>query len=268
IVPYFYFFAPKARKASIEYWKNIRPLYGPLKIRLMVLKHFYRFGTLLLDRQYQKLYPHLVFKHEEKGFSNIAKSIEKNTPLILVGAHVGAWEMAIVNLADHNVLNKIKTVQFEFNQVAVPKHQILVNQIDSPIFDIREQLNEGKVVGMLADRPINNSHVLIPFLSKLFPFDTTSFRVAAATNAELAFFFSFKQKDNKYKFICTKPKYYKYDTATNKNDQLILWLKEFSETLEGLLNEHPDQWLNFYPAWSCEPVLLNTHSPNKVSTAS
>ena len=210
----------------------------------------------------------MVFDHEEKGFLNIAQRIESKTPLILVGAHVGAWEMAIVRLADHNVLNKVKTVQFEINRMERTEHQILVNRIENPIFDIREQLNEGKVIGMLADRPINTSYVLTPFFNKLFSFDTTSFRVAAATNVELAFFFAFKKKDNAYEFICTKPKYYKYDRTIDKNEQLTLWSKEFSETLESLLNEYPDQWLNFYPAWSCEPVLLNTQNPNKGPTAS
>ena len=265
IVPYFYIFAPKARKASIEYWKNIKPTYGPFKTRVAVLRHFYKFGTLLLDRVYQRLHPTMAFDHEEKGSSYIYQNIENGTPLILLGAHVGAWDMATVNFSDHNVLNKIKTVQFEFEKTKKVEHQILVNKVKNPIFDINEQLCKGKVLGMMADRPINTNYVLIPFFKKLFPFDTTSFRIAAATKTKLAFFFAFKQ-NNKYVFICTEPKHYMYAQTTDRDKQLASWLEEFALNLEKLLEEHPEQWLNFYPAWSYEPVLLSTQKANDLLT--
>jgi len=58
-------FAPKAKKASLEFWQVIKPKDTFLKRRMRVLNHFFMFGTILLEKIYlQSLLPlpHLFAK--------------------------------------------------------------------------------------------------------------------------------------------------------------------------------------------------------------
>ena len=49
VVPYFVPFAPKGTKASWWYWRHIHHK-SRLKAMLMVLKHYYRFGQIIIDK--------------------------------------------------------------------------------------------------------------------------------------------------------------------------------------------------------------------------
>lgn len=263
ITPYFYLFAPKARSAVIEFWKIILPNIGFFNLHLQVLKHFYTFGTVLLDRAFQSFHTELTFDLIENGDDHMIKAAQQKKGQILMGAHVGGWNLASYYLKRFELLDRFHMIKYQakgmtydkiINDIAQQKvNQVSTNTTDMPIFQLRSLLNQGLPIGLMADRPISNNYELIPFFNKLVPFDPTPFRLAHTTNSPLSFYFAFKGPNKSYEFYCSKPKLYKYSKELSRQEQNRKWLIEYSKELETAILKRPHQWFNFYSVWSYKP---------------
>ncbi len=262
ITPYFYFFSPKGRNASLEYWKIIRPNLNFWKYRWLVLRHYYRFGTLLIDRMYQSASDKNPFKTHENGIENITAILGKQQNGILLSAHVGNWSISAEEFRDHFKQAKINMIEHKSNKLK------LINDTDkqlnkdikaddmskiSPLMEINAQLNNHHSIVLMGDRPLGEHFELITFCEKLVPFDSTPFRIAAMKKLPLVFTFAFKGKDENYDFYADVPVKYNYQAGVNKRQQVRVWMQDFSKTLEKHIKNYPDQWCNFYPVWSSIP---------------
>lgn len=240
IVPYFYLFAPRARRASLEYWEITQPHLAPFKRRMQVLKHFYAFGTVLLDRLYLSHHPSASFKKLSSGFENLEQASQKGG--ILLGAHIGGWEIAMRTLVKDQ-----KQSAFIFSQYRPDKKQasphdstLYVNDMGLPIIALYSLLRDGKVIALMGDRPLENQYELIPFFGKLAIFDATAFRMAEICNVPLFVSFGFKKDCETYQFMAF---------PLGKGS-----MRDYVELIERELIKSPDQWFNFYPFWSSQPA--------------
>lgn len=266
VVPYFYLFAPKGRRASREYWTCQMPERNFLVREFAIFRHFYRFATLLLDRLYQSYHEKPVFQTTSNGFENILGPLKRGEGLILLGAHVGAWDMAGAYVKRHGFTGEFYLLQYEapgltFNKVkdkqgfkagnAIP---LYVNQLPQPMIALHALLNQGKPVAMMGDRPLGNYFELVPFMGKLAPFDTTAFRMAATSRKPLLFTFGFKGAFWRYDFFASPLRNYEYTAGGDKQIDCLRWAGEYAHFLEGLLKRYPEQWNNFFPFWSSIPA--------------
>lgn len=262
ITPYFYFFAPKATRASKEYWEIVSPGLNFWQLRFKVLTHYYRFGTLLIDRLFQTFNEELIFNSVSTGEENITTALKNNRGLILVGAHFGGWDIASYYLKQFDLSSTFQIVKYRYNDKSFKNinsdnetkvEEIITNSNQLSIINIKTSIANGCPVAFMADRPTNNSYELIPFFGKLIPFDTTPFRISATLQAPLCYFFAAKGKNKDYIFVSSPIKNYTYQKGINSQLQVKEWLTEFASALENIIREHPSQWLNFYPAWSSRP---------------
>jgi predicted LPLAT superfamily acyltransferase/uncharacterized protein (DUF2062 family) len=266
IVPYFYLFAPRARRGLHEYWKLQIPdaAYGT-RVRL-VFTQFYRFGQVLIDRLYQSHKSTQVFKANSHGIKNIVEPMATNG-IVLIGAHVGGWDIAARYLEWHGLNGSFHPVQLvaegnTFEKTLNPQEKtavkkVITNRTALPIFEIRHMLSQSRPVGLMCDRPLTGNFELVPFLGKLAPFDTTAFRIAAATKSPVIFSLGFKSKHSgEYDFFATPPKSMEYSSLLAKEDQIKMWIAEFSIFLEERLKDYPEQWFNFFEFWSSVPETL------------
>jgi predicted LPLAT superfamily acyltransferase len=266
IVPYFYLFAPRARRGLHEYWKLQIPdaAYGT-RVRLVVTQ-FYRFGQVLIDRLYQSHKSTQVFKANSHGIKNIVEPMSTNG-IVLIGAHVGGWDIAARYLEWHGLNGSFHPVQLvaegnTFEKTLNPQEKtavkkVITNRTALPIFEIRHMLSQSRPVGLMCDRPLTGNFELVPFLGKLAPFDTTAFRIAAATKSPVIFSLGFKSKHSgEYDFFATPPKSMEYSSLLAKEDQIKMWIAEFSIFLEERLKDYPEQWFNFFEFWSSVPETL------------
>jgi uncharacterized protein (DUF2062 family) len=154
IVPYFYLFAPKARQASLEYWRTVNPDLNSFQIRGMVLKHFYRYGVLLLEQAYKNSGVNEGLRIESEGYENIQTFSNGALGGILLGAHVGAWNLALSLLADLDGINSFIFLQFESKALTFNKTHInqsgnpsffYINERENPILDIYSLLKNKSV---------------------------------------------------------------------------------------------------------------------------
>ena len=261
VVPYFYIFAPQARKSSNLYWKRMHPQSGWFKRQWLVLKHFYTFSLVLTDRVYQNIsHDRTRFESRSRGAEHILKALEAKKGLVMVGSHTGGWDLAAALLGKRG-LGEVFMLQHQHQGLTLEKavaqkdeghvKRIFYNTEEFPILSVREIIRNGKPLGIMGDRPVSYHCELVPFLGGLAAFDTTPYRIASVTGASVLYTFGFKSTDQKYDFFAIQTRELSRDG--NSILQCYDLTQRFAFNLETLLRSYPDQWFNFYSFWSKEP---------------
>ncbi len=272
LVPYFFIFSPSGRRASLEYWRISSPHLKKSKTILQVLKHFYCLGTLLLDRVYQSFFLEPKFEIESEGYENITTLLDSKKGSILLGAHVGAWEMAARYLPPSDLKQRFCFIQY---QAEGPKplegeeekncfHVLYVNEEENIVLKIHSLLQQGKMICLMGDRAMDTHYELVRFFGKLAPFAATPFKIAATCQVPLLISFGFKKGPSTYSFKALSPKHCEYMLGQNKDLQILEWIQDYAQELEKTLKDFPEQWFNFYPFWSVLPVLEKRETAKRV----
>lgn len=270
VVPYFYIFAPKARRSINEYWKIVSPQMGLFARQIQILRHFYGYAQVLLDSVCQSFHKQNIFVVNAHGIENIAQAFHTKEGAILLTAHVGGWDLGASLLEkEHKLSEEFHIVQYQSSKLNFEKlkestgtqsrKNLFIEQgsLQSDphlIFKIRELLDMGLPVGLMGDRPLGNHYELIPFFGKLAPFDVTAFRIAAACKRPILFSFGFKGKGSTYDFYANDLRFYNYSQSSARALQCYGWATEYVEVLEEMLKRYPLAWYNFFPFWSSVPT--------------
>lgn len=244
IVPYFYWFAPKARRGLHEYYKILYPQAGYFSRFKKIHKHFFRFGQVLMDKVYQGYFKDAQFACTESGLENFARDASGPGGAMVLGAHMGGWDLSAQLMQMHGVGVAVQRIEYRADH----------GSRQDTVFDIHQALNLGRCVGLMGDRPISDRFELIPFLGKLAPFDVTAFRLAAASHVPLMFAFGFKGEGKEYKYYGKPARLYRYNEKIPRELQLYAWAEQYVREVEILVRRYPEQWFNFYPFWSSVPT--------------
>lgn len=280
IVPYFYIFAPRGRRALNQYWKQLSP-DGWGRRQLHILQHFLTFGKVLMDRTYQSFHETLQFQVATEGPVNIYNVVESQKGWVFIGAHVGGWDLSTVFLQRNPQMARLGKVHFladgfTFDKVIQgnSQEQLKVDSIRSEsgfgensaansTMVVRDFLQNKKHVGFLADRAMSSQIELVHFMGKLAPFEVGPYRIAAACHAPMIFTYAFRVNTREYLFISSQhsgvaksneaTSYMKYSTEEDRRLQIRRWAQEYADDLETKIRRFPYQWFNFYPFWSTLP---------------
>jgi predicted LPLAT superfamily acyltransferase len=266
VIPYFYLFAPKARRGSLDMFGLLYPEAGMFRRHWQVMKHFYKFAVVLLDRLYQSKFDTLQFKVLGNGTPTMLAFLKEPKGTVMVSAHFGALDLGAASSYARGVNEKM--VRFEFlAESGVTANKVLrrfdkkraddletVGQQAQSTFFIRELIEADRSICLMGDRPMAQQYELVVFLGRLAAFDVTPFRVAALCETRVSFCFGIKRSIDSYEFTATTPKVLKYEPGVDKNLQLKQWVQEFASEFEKVLRKDPHQWANMYPFWSVLPT--------------
>ena len=276
IIPYFYLFAPRARRAHNEYWKILAPDLTWWQRQKRILKHHTVFAQTLLDRVDVGARGVDLYRSHPHGMHHIVNAEASQKGTVLLTAHVGSWDMASALLWNDGFSSDFHSVQYfstkgHFNKLAgfeVGERAVFIasNQEEQPLLHVYERLSSGKVVGLMADRPLGGNYENVPFFGKLAPFDITPFRVGIACRAQMIATFGFKAGAYDYDFFATPPRQCLREAHEDKNLACLRWSSWFAQCLERHLLKHPYQWFNFFPFWS-EPPAAPTFSTQRQAEA-
>ncbi len=244
IVPYFYWFAPKARRGLHEYYRILQPEGGYFSRVKKIHRHFYRFGQVLMDKAFQSFHSEAQFTAVSKGLENFAKEAGSENGSIVLGAHMGGWDLSAQLMQAQGIGVSVHRIEYRADH----------GDNQDTIFDIHQALSLGQCVGLMGDRPLSDRFELIPFLGKLAPFDVTAFRMAAAAQVPLLFAFGFKGEGTEYRYFGKSARVYRYAPQFPRELQLYAWAEQYVREIETLVRQYPDQWFNFYPFWSAVPT--------------
>lgn len=256
VVIHFIPFAPKATASSWFYSRKIRK-QNIFKSVIFLFRNYYRFGQILIDKV--AIGSGLVKKYKFKfeNYDRFLEVLDDDKGAIIIGAHVGNWEIGTPFFEDYG--KKINIVLFDAehqrikeileNNKAFADYKIIAVNNDSleHVFNIKAALDRREYVCFQGDRYVKQDKLLTcNFMGKKADFPGGLFILASRLKVPVVFYFAMREPHKTYRFhfYMAQPVMRK---AGVKPEQELL--EQYVQALEGILKKYPEQWFNYYKFW-------------------
>jgi predicted LPLAT superfamily acyltransferase len=260
IATYYVLFSPKARRASRLYLQRALNRWAEWSDGF---RHVFYFASTIHDRIYLLNDRFDLFDIEVIGADALHASLEKQPGALLIGAHLGSFEvlraagrgkagLKIAMLMYEENARKINATLEAINPKAT-EDIIALGRMDSMI-EARDKLDQGYLVGMLADRGLgDDATVDLNFLGEMAPFPVGPFRMAALLRRPVFFMTGLYLGGNRYQ-IHFEPLADFSDTPRAERDHAIHAAQEaYAERLSHFCRIAPYNWFNFFDFWQKKP---------------
>ena len=253
---WFLVMSPAARAASRDYLGRV--LGGPVRTR-QVARHFAAFAAAILDRVMLACGRADDFHIDVDGLPALLATLQRPSGAILLGAHVGSFEILRTLAADAPV--PVWALMYRRNGGALTalldqaapalRERIIEIGDTASMLRARECLDRGEMVGILADRgPTGHRTIPISFLGSPAPFPAGPVLVAATLGAPVFLCYAIRTGFQRYR-IGIEPF---ADRLTLRREHraadLAAHIAHYAAALERLCRANPYQWFNFFPFWT------------------
>ena len=169
VVLYFVPFAPKATKSTWFYARHILK-YNRIRSLGMLLRNYYRLGQILIDKVAIGNGKVSQYRFEFEQYPEFLQLLNSEQGVIMIGAHVGNWEIGVPFFDDYG--KKINIVMYDaehrrIKEILEKNGQdkdfkiIPVNEDNlTHVFRITEALNKKEYVCFQGDRYLNKEKLL------------------------------------------------------------------------------------------------------------
>jgi len=258
ITVYFYLTSSQVRKASRNYLRRIPGLSGN---PWQVAKHIFCFSATILDRVYFLTDQFHRFEIKTYGLEHIEEQQSSGKGCILLGAHLGSFELLrslavqnkmpfkILMYQDHNaMISKI------FNSLNPQVAKSVINLAnDNAMLEMSESLSSGDMVGMLGDRYTeNDKRINCRLLGNKIELPSGPITLAAITKVPVVFFCGIYCGKNKYEIHIEKLTEAIELPRRERENYVQESTQKYIDRVEYYLKKHPYNWFNFYDFWRDE----------------
>ncbi len=265
VAAYFTFVSPRSYRASVNYLQRVLGQQPWWRRPLLVYRHFFSFGVMLLDRLA------VVMGRRQMGCSfegedRFREFLDQGKGIILLGAHVGSWEMGghllgrfgiPVNLV---VLEKDQeNIRRLYSRALEGKQFRILTSDENPLrsIPIMAALRRGEMVAMHGDRAFGGADLTVPFLGGQARFPIGAYHLAAVTGAPIFQVFAVRERIGQYRFFTFPPQFVTRDTVRRDPAALRECVEQYVQRLESVLGQYPYQWYNIYDFWEANPSAKN-----------
>jgi len=261
IAAYFLLFAPASRRASSNYLR--RALGRPARWRDLY-RHFFTFAATIHDRIYLLNRRFDLFDFEVHGEDTLRRLLADGNGLFLIGAHLGSFEV-IRALGRKNPDLRIAMVMHEDNAQKInamltainpeAAHDIIgLGHVDS-MLKVREHLDHGGVVGMLADRtPGNDALYPVQILGANANLPGGPFRMAALLQRPVVFMTGLYLGGNRYAIHFDTLADFSSVERAQRDAALQMAITRYAALLDRYCRKAPYNWFNFFDFWQPAPA--------------
>jgi predicted LPLAT superfamily acyltransferase len=252
IAAYFFLTAFAARRASRE---ALRRWLGREPALAERFGHFFAFASTVHDRVFFLAGRYGLFDVEVHG-----AELFDETGVLLMGAHLGSFEAIracgrgrrpiVMAMYEDNA----RKVQSALAAIApgMEKDIVALGRLDS-MLRLRERLDAGALVGVLADRTLGDEPVLdLPFAGGIAPFPTGPMRMAAALRQRVIFMTGLYRGGNRYE-VHFEPLADFTDlegpSRAEREARVEHAVACYARRLEHYCRAAPDNFFNFYRFW-------------------
>ena len=247
---YFLLFSPKARAAGLVYLKRA---LGRPPTMVDRWRHYRCFAICVLDRVLLLNDRLDLFEISVRG-EETAMANRDNGGCFLFGAHLGSFEviravgrltakvkLSLVMYQDN--ARKTNTVLTAIN----PALAIEIIGLGKPgsMLAVRDRLDEGHVVGILADRSVVGERTArIPFLGAPARFPIGPFRMAAILRRPIVLMVGTYRGGRRYEVV--------FESISDGSEGAPIeeTMRRYVALLEQHCRETPYNWFNFYDFWA------------------
>lgn len=262
VAAYFAVFARREARSSRQYLERILGPQPAWRWPRLVFRHFYSAGITLLDRV-AVISGKANMKFEFTGEPDVLRVLAQEHGLILLGAHVGGWEMGGHLMARHGrpvnfvVLERDEQrIRALFDKALAAKSFRILTADTDPLrsVPILAALRRGELVALHGDRTFGSeATVRLPFLGAPATFPIGPYMLAAATGAPIIHGFAMREKLKHYKFVSFPVQQVPRERGPGQAAIYRQAAEQYVANLTTLLKKYPFQWYNFYPFWDEYP---------------
>jgi len=256
IAAYFLLFAPASRAASRAYLRRV------LQRRVRwadVYRHFFCFAATIHDRVYLLNQRFDLFDITVHGDELMQPLLAGGDGLFLLGAHMGSFE-SIRALGRHHAGLRVAMAMYEENARQINRMLAAINpsaqqdiiglgRLES-MLKVRERLEQGALVGMLADRTLGDDGVVaVPFLGAPAPLPVGPFRMAAILRRPVVFMVGLYLGGNRYAIHFEPLADFSQCGAGQRQAAIEQAMTRYAQLLEQHCRRAPYNWFNFFDFW-------------------
>ncbi|MCX7767543.1 MAG: hypothetical protein N2110_00770 [Flavobacteriales bacterium] len=258
---YFLLVASGARRASLSFFRERLDISGMKAIR-MTWRQFFRFGQTLIDRVAVVSGRNNLFRFTFDGEEHLVKMSEDGKGGLIIGAHVGNWnisahfltripgKMAVLLYDDE--WENVKKALSEIEGKPLGEGKVIFIPIKddlSHLVRLKEILNSGGLVAIHGDRYRPGNRTLeVSFLGAPARVPAGPFLLAASLDLPVTFSVALKESTYRYHLYARPPVNY-YRLTGIIREKANQCARDFFSWLEPYVRRHPDQWYNFYDFW-------------------
>ncbi len=256
IAGYFLLFAPASRRASSAYLRRV--LARPPRWRDLY-RHIFTFAATIHDRVYLINRRFDLFEFEVHGEEMLQRLLAGGKGLFLMGAHLGSFEairalgrkdtdFRVAMLMHEDNARKINAMLAAINPEAV-QDIIGLGHIDS-MLTVQQRLDQGCIVGMLADRtPGNDTLCPVRILGADANLPRGPFRMAALLRRPVAFMTGLYLGGNRYAIHFDRLADFSTVARGERDAAVELAITRYAALLDQYCREAPYNWFNFFDFW-------------------
>jgi predicted LPLAT superfamily acyltransferase len=253
---YFLLFSPRAREASRAYLQRVLGRKPRLSERF---RHFHSFATCIHDRVYLLNGRYDLFDIQVHGREVFDAAYARGQGLFLMGAHMGSFEL-VRTVGRQQPGLRVAMVMYEENahqinaalatiNPAVVQDIIPLGQIDS-MLQVQARLDEGVVLGVLADRALETGPALtLPFLGQPAAFPLGSMRLAAMLKRPVVFMTGLYLGGNRYAIHFEALADFTQLERAGRDAAIQQAVSDYAACLERHCRATPYNWFNFFDFW-------------------
>jgi predicted LPLAT superfamily acyltransferase len=258
---YFFLFAPKARRTMRDY---LRRALGREPDAADRFRQIMAFATTIHDRVYLLAERFELFDVSMQGDALMRQLIDRGEGAILMGAHMGSFELLRWIGEQHAGPGLVMTM-YEDNAIKVsavlsalaPSHPpeiIALGRIDA-MLRIRARLEQRAMVGMLADRSLGDESVLpVSFLGATAYFPTGPMRAAAMLGRRVVFMLGLYRGGNRYHVVFEPLADFSATPPGQRQAAIEAAITRYAGLLEQYCRSDPYNWFNFFDFWRSPAV--------------
>jgi predicted LPLAT superfamily acyltransferase len=256
IALYFLLAVPDARAASRGYLQRV--LGRPASWRDMY-RHILAFASTIHDRIYLLNDRHDLFDIQLHGEELLHSPEARHSGVLVFGAHVGSFEVLRAAARAHNP-RRICAAMYPENARMINSMLARVNtgvvldivelgQLDA-IFTLKERLDAGALVALLADRSVRqDSQHRIPFFGEPASFPLGPFRLAAIVRRPVYFMTGLYRGGNRYDIHFERLADFSQISSSGREAALRTAIERYAQLIEQHCRQAPYNWFNFYDFW-------------------
>lgn len=256
IAAYFFAFAPVARRHSLAY---LRRALGRAPTARDRFRHVWTFAATVHDRIYLANQRFDLFDISIEGEQWVRDALQAGQGAFLLGSHVGSFEviravgqrqsaLRIAMAMYEEQVRKVNQVLAAIAPTARPD-VIRLGHMDA-MLKIRESLDRGLFVGVLADRTLGGEAVRpIEFLGAAAPFPLGPLRVAAVLRRPVIFMIGLYRGGNRYHVHFEALADFSAIGHSEREAAIGAALTRYAALLEQYCRSDPFNWFNFYDFW-------------------
>ena len=256
IAAYFFVFAPKARRSARAYLRRALGREPGARDRY---RQVFSFAATILDRLYLTRGRYELFDVSIEGEELMGAALARGKGAFLLGSHLGSFEMmsavgrrrpglrvALAMYAQR--ANRVATLVARESLAGAPE-VIPLGRLES-MLRIRDCLEEGKFVGMLADRTFGDGPAqAVSFLGAPALFPSGPMRVAAALRRPVIFMAGLYRGGNRYHVVFRPLIDFSQLMPGAREGAVREGIERFAALLEECCRRDPYNWFNFYDFW-------------------